>query len=93
MTIEEAKQILGGFRCHIDEIDNQILHLLNRRAAIAVQIGDTKHAAGLPVVELSREEAVIQRMIEASEGPLSPEAVKHLYTTIMQEMRRLQARD
>jgi chorismate mutase len=44
----------------------------------------------LPVVELARERAVVERMMERNGGPLSAQAVERIYQTIMLEMRRIQ---
>lgn len=90
MTPEEAMEILKSFRGEIDGIDEGIMNLLVQRAAVASRIGDTKAAAGLPIVELSRERAVVERMVSRSQGALEPEAVERIYTAIMLEMRRIQ---
>lgn len=90
MDAAEATEKLKLFRTRIDEIDSSILDQLNRRAAVALEIGDTKRAAGLPVVELSRERAVVEGMVGRNLGPLSPEAIERIYTAVMLEMRRLQ---
>jgi chorismate mutase-like protein len=90
MTQEEAQALLTQYRSQIDSLDTQILALLNERARIAEAIGDAKSSAGLPVVELSREKAVIDRMVERSPGPLEGEAVGRIYQAVMLEMRRIQ---
>lgn len=90
MTQEEAQSLLGQYRTQIDSLDTQILKLLNERATIAEKIGDAKAAAGLPVVELAREKAVVDRMVERNGGPLAGEAVARIYQAVMLEMRRIQ---
>jgi chorismate mutase-like protein len=90
MTIEEAAARLSQLRTQIDDLDARILDLLNERAAIAETIGDTKAAAGLPVVELGREKAVVERMVGRNPGPLNDESVGRIYQAIMLEMRRIQ---
>jgi chorismate mutase-like protein len=90
MTQEEAQALLAQYRVQIDSLDTQILALLNERACIAESIGDAKSAAGLPVVELSREKAVVERMVERNQGPLEGEAVGRIYQAVMLEMRRIQ---
>jgi chorismate mutase len=90
MTEAEARAELGKFRGQIDELDGQILALLNRRARIAEEIGDIKRAAGLPVVELSRETAVVDNMVARNSGPLTNLSVSVIYRAIMLEMRRIQ---
>lgn len=90
MTELVAREELSKFRQQIDEVDSQILALLNRRARIAEQIGDVKRAAGLPVVELSREAAVVDNMVARNTGPLQDFSVAEIYRAIMLEMRRIQ---
>lgn len=90
MTVDEARAVLAGFREEIDAIDARILELLNQRATIAEKIGDTKEAAGLPVIEPAREQQVIERAAARNGGPLTAEAVKGIYERIMLEMRHIQ---
>jgi chorismate mutase/prephenate dehydratase len=90
MTLEEARAELARFRGTIDELDGEILALLNRRARVAEQIGDIKSAAGLPVVELSRETAVVDNMVSRNSGPLPNLSVAAIYRAIMLEMRHIQ---
>ena len=90
MVVDEAVEKLKGFRGQIDSIDSRILEMLNERASVALEIGATKRAAGLPVVELSRERAVIEGMGGRNQGPLSNDAIERIYTAVMLEMRRLQ---
>ncbi len=90
MGVDEAVEKLKGFRGQIDLIDSRILEMLNERATVALEIGATKRAAGLPVVELSRERAVIEGMGSRNQGPLSNDAIERIYTAVMLEMRRLQ---
>ncbi len=90
MTETEARAELGKYRQQIDELDGQILALLNRRARVAEEIGDVKRAAGLPVVELSRESAVVDKMVAGNAGPLADLSVAAIYRAIMLEMRRIQ---
>jgi chorismate mutase/prephenate dehydratase len=90
MTESEARAELAKFRGKIDELDGQIIELLNRRARIAEEIGDVKRAAGLPVVELSRETAVVDNMVARNPGPLPDLSVAVIYRAIMLEMRHIQ---
>jgi len=90
MTEAEARAELGKYRGRIDELDGQILALLNQRAKIAEEIGDVKRSAGVPVVELSRETAVVDNMVARNGGPLTNLSVAVIYRAIMLEMRRIQ---
>lgn len=90
MTAEAAWQTLAGLRNEIDAIDTQIVNLLNARATIAEKIGDTKQAAGLPVVEPAREQKVIEKVCGLNSGPLTNAAVQVIYEQIMLQMRQIQ---
>ncbi len=90
MGVPDVADKLKECRGRIDGIDGKILELLNVRAGIALEIGAAKREAGLPVVELSRERAVVEGMGARNGGPLSNDAVERIYTAIMLEMRRLQ---
>ena len=76
-------------REQIDRIDDDLLKLLNQRAALAQQIGHVKGESA--VLRPEREAQVLQRMKQANGGPLSGEAVAQLYTEIMSQCRALEA--
>lgn len=86
----DAREQLQTLRAAIDAVDRQIIQLLNERAAIAEKIGDVKKAAGLPVIELSREQEVVAKMVGLNHGPLPNESVQAIYERVMLEMRRIQ---
>jgi chorismate mutase/prephenate dehydratase len=77
-------------RDQIDRIDDELLVLLNRRAALAQQIGHIK-GCDATVLRPEREAQVLRRMREANQGPLPNEAVMQLYTEIMSQCRALEA--
>ena len=83
MTIED-------WRVEIDKIDEELLRLLNARAAIAVRVGESKRVAGLSVLNRGREREVIERVRRANRGPLDEEAVERLFRAVIRESRRLQ---
>ncbi|MBV9924777.1 MAG: chorismate mutase [Acidobacteria bacterium] len=83
MTIED-------WRVEIDKIDEELLRLLNARARIAVQVGESKRVAGLSVLNRGREREVIERARASNRGPLDDEAVERLFRAVIRESRRLQ---
>ena len=58
--MDELKEL----RLKIDEIDQQILHLLNERAKLAKRVGEVKKKLGLEVHAPEREKEIINRMIK-----------------------------
>ena len=77
-------------RRRIDSIDLQFLRLLNRRARLALEIGRIKHHRKWPVYDVEREAAVLRHVIHANSGPLSANAVRHVFQAILRECRRRQ---
>ena len=71
-----AQDPIHPYREQIDHIDGQILELLNRRAAAALEIGRLKRANLQPIYVPDREKAVLQRMVNENRGPLAAGAVE-----------------
>jgi chorismate mutase / prephenate dehydratase len=79
---------LKGLRSQIDGIDDQLLKLLNQRAAIAQQVGHAKN--GSVVLRPEREAQVLKRMVDTNPGPLPAQSVTTLFTEIMSHCRALE---
>lgn len=79
---------LSRCRGQIDHIDDELLQLLNRRAALAQRIGHLKSGV---VLRPEREAQVLQRMSNANPGPLSSQGITQLFTEIMSQCRALEA--
>ena len=80
---------LDTFREKIDRIDAQLLTLLNRRAHLAQQIGNTKGKTD-PVYIPGRERAILARLAELNTGPLPDESVQAIYREIISASRALE---
>ena len=83
MTIDEL-------RAEIDRLDAQLLQIFNQRAALALQIGELKKEAGLPVFDPAREKRIFRRMKEDNPGPLDEQAIVRLFERVIDESRRLE---
>ena len=90
MTGAEAEALLAECRRAIDTLDGQLRDLLNRRAAIVDGVVRAKEVLAIPVHEPKREEEVMRRAANGNPGPLSDEALRHIFETIMREMRLIQ---
>ena len=90
MTQAEAQALLADCRRKIDAIDVELRDLLNRRAGIVEEVVRAKESLGMPIYEAAREEEVVRRATTANPGPLSDQAFRHIFETIMQEMRAIQ---
>jgi chorismate mutase / prephenate dehydratase len=78
-------------RQRINDIDNQIVTLLNERATVVREVGQIKKQYHAPAEAPGRAEQVLQRVSGQARAPLSSEAVRHIYETIVSEMTKMEA--
>jgi chorismate mutase len=83
MRIEDCRE-------EIDRIDGELLRLLNRRALLALEIGEMKRRAGLPLKDEGREREVLSRSSVANAGPLGAGSVARIFRRIIRESRRVE---
>jgi len=82
---------LGRCRDEIESIDHQIIELLGRRMTLGRRTGDLKRIAGLPILDPTREAAVIRRVAgEAREAGLPTEPIREIFWQIVGMSRRAQ---
>jgi len=81
---------IGDWRTKIDAIDTTLLHLLNVRAAFALEVGKLKGEAGILLRVPARELEILSRMKKLNPGPLDSEAVEKIYQLILDESIRIQ---
>ncbi len=74
---------LEELRQSIDQIDEQVVALLNRRAELVIEIGKLKRQNSSSIYVPSRETEVFRRAVEASKGPLPASAVRAIFREIM----------
>src|SRR5437867_466079 len=85
-----AKTLLE-LRTLIDATDSELLILLNRRAALANEVGEIKRAEGSTVFRPEREAEVINGLQSANPGPLKSSNVATIWREIMSACRALEA--
>ena len=85
---QRAGLTLPAVRRRIDRLDEQLLRLVNQRAALALTIGRMKKRRKWPVFDATREAFVLRHVMQANRGPLSARAVRHVFQAILSECRR-----
>ena len=81
---------LVGLRERIDAVDRELLGLLNRRAALAQQVGEVKRKEGSVAFRPEREAQVIDALKKQNAGPLRTESVAPIWREIMSACRALE---
>ena len=79
---------LKQHRDQIDAIDEQLLKLVNERAALAHKIGSLKDDG--VIYRPEREAQILRRVQSNNTGPLSNEAVSHIFRGVMANCRALE---
>jgi chorismate mutase/prephenate dehydratase len=81
---------LPEWRKEIDRIDEQVIHLLNRRAELAQQIGHAKSHTRSHYFTPEREHTVFKRLLSLNKGPLDATAVRAVYREVISACRALE---
>ncbi|MDR1760385.1 MAG: chorismate mutase [Fibrobacter sp.] len=81
---------ISDWRNRIDALEDMLILLLNKRASYAVEIGKIKKEQKMPVLDPSREQIILDRVASKTEGPLSPEALRRIFKTIIEETRKIE---
>ena len=82
---------LSQLRTEIDAVDRELIEVLNRRAALANEVGELKRVDGSPVYRPDREAEVINKLQAANPGPLKARNVATIWREIMSACRALEA--
>ena len=81
---------LPELRGHIDRLDREIVQRLNERAGLALRIGKVKARNGQSVYAPEREEEVLARAVNASEGPLSANCIRAVFREVISGSRAVE---
>jgi chorismate mutase len=84
---------ISDWRQKIDELDEQIVQLISKRAEAAKAIGELKRHSNMPVYEPGREQTVFDHVRRVNPGQLPDAEILHIYERIIDVMRTLQRRD
>lgn len=94
MSTDARGAELERLRAEIDAVDRAIVDACARRVAVARRIGDLKEEAGQPVLDPSREAAVVRRAAEwARQAGLDEEAVREIFWKLVGLSRRTQRQE
>ncbi len=74
---------LDAIRKVIDGLDSELVVLVNKRLALAAEIGKIKREAGEAIYVPEREDAVLRKVCDLNRGPVKNEALRAIYREIM----------
>ena len=84
---------LAGWRSEIDDIDEELLHLLARRMEVSAQIGEYKKRNNVAVVQMDRWKKILEDHIATgNDMGLSPQLINEVFEAIHQASIERQSR-
>jgi chorismate mutase/prephenate dehydratase len=89
-TLSATPPELLALREKIDALDRDLLDLLNRRARLALEVGEVKKKEGSVTFRPEREAQVIEGLKARNPGPLLCESVAPIWREIMSACRSLE---
>lgn len=87
---DDTQNALLALRGRIDAVDRELLALLNRRAGLALEVGEIKKREGSVVFRPEREAQVIDGLKAANPGPLKTESIAPIWREVMSACRALE---
>jgi len=88
--MNSSTQRLTEIRTQIDDLDERILDLLNKRASLSREVGQLKSDSLDIVFKPFREKEVLSRLNALSPGILPEDHLRAIYREILSSSRRLQ---
>ena len=82
--------MIEELRSEIDEIDEKIVELLNRRARSALKIGRLKNEKDRDVTDRQREANVLAQIKRWNAGPFADDQLARIYRRIISESKDIQ---
>src|SRR3954468_22200778 len=79
---KDPNQELADLRAQIDGTDDEILKLLNQRAALVAEVATVKEQLQVPFYVPSRERQIAERLSGANPGPFPTEAIRSVFQEI-----------
>jgi chorismate mutase len=70
-------------RAEIDALDADLLELLNRRAAVVLEVQRVKSRESIPRVDNPRMERILERLIGLNKGPLTAAEIRDVYGELL----------
>tara|TARA_B100001029_G_C15027753_1_gene434807 strand:+ start:205 stop:474 length:270 start_codon:yes stop_codon:yes gene_type:complete len=81
---------LEKLRLEIDNIDEKILELLEKRIKIVHKVGNLKKDLEISVEDLNREYKIIQRLTSQSSGKLTENQLIRIFSAVFKSSKQIQ---
>ena len=85
------EKTLHDLRHNIDEVDDQMLALLNKRASLVIEVGKLKSSERRDFYVPSREREIYERLTGKNKGPFTNKGLKSVFREIISASLALEA--
>ena len=79
------KEELKRIREKIDELDTELLNLINQRASLAIEAGETKKEE--VIYKPERESDILRKLKKTNAGPLNEQQILNIFKEIISSCR------
>jgi chorismate mutase/prephenate dehydratase len=86
----EKGEKIRDLRQRIDALDRQILHLLNERAEMVLEMGKVKLEGKISSYDPDREAEILQHLVKQNSGPFPKQAIAPVFREIISACRSLE---
>ncbi|MFA7665334.1 MAG: prephenate dehydratase [Burkholderiaceae bacterium] len=83
---------LDALRVKIDTVDRELLALIDRRARLALEVGELKKTTDAPIYRPEREALIMRKLRDANPGLLPGDAIEAIWREIVSACRELERR-
>ena len=80
--VSTERRMLTQLRGQLDELDDELARLIQRRGELVREVHDLKAAHDVAVRDWAREQEIMRR-IEQVAGPYPRECLRQIWTTLM----------
>jgi chorismate mutase len=88
MADADADLTIGELRGEISKVDHAIVEAVNRRLELVTDLKRYKAERGIEFVDPEQERRLLDRLVEANDGPLSSEALRELFARLLELTKR-----
>ena len=88
MAAGSTDPVIRHYREQISDNDLKILEALNKRLKLVKTLKDYKETQGLSFYDAAQEDWVITYLCRANRGPLSNEALREIYSLVLQLVKK-----
>ncbi len=81
---------ISELRRQLDEVDDKLIGLLEKRMDLCKLIGEEKKKLSKPVYDKTREEEKLENVRNSTQNPEYADSLADIFTSIMGESKKLQ---